>query len=357
MAARLCLRDQLKPRALLAETRMAELQRELLRCGQFIPGVGLDDPDDLAQSATITATSELRLSELRPDGTKLPLVQPWAMMLPVQPGPVPQIGLTLDVAVATELHAELRVSSLAENHTPDVTLATLSLPLVPGAGQHVRLCFEAVIDQSRHAFVCLMPNEAVSVALSSQRLTGVLAVCHNGNKAVAKSSTQSPPPDIGIESFEFWTPQRRPDGKNFALMIEPPLAAFGVENLTNGFARPTNEPNAWVADWTDVRPALQLTWPTPQRIGRIELAFDTDFDHPMESVLMGHPERVMPFCVRQFEVRDDAGRTLYKCEDNHESRRSIRLESPVTTRQLTLCLASPSDLTPAVLFEVRCYSD
>ena len=30
-------------------------------------------------------------------------------------------------------------------------------------------------------------------------------------------------------------------------------------------------------------------WAEPRTVGRIELAFDTDFDHPMESVLMGHP--------------------------------------------------------------------
>lgn len=357
MAARLCLRDQLKPRALLAETRMAGLQRELLRCGQFIPGVGLDDPDDVSQSATITTSSELSFAGLRPDGTKLLLVQPWAMMLPIPPGPLPQIGLTLDVTKPTELRAELRISSRPDNHTPDVTLATLSLPLIPGAGQRVQLRFEKPIDHPQYVFVCLMPNQAVSVALSRQRLTGVLAVCHNGNKAVAKSSTQTPPPDIGIETFEFWTPQRRPGGKNFALTLEPPLANFKAANLKNGFARPTNQPNAWVADWTDANPTLVLTWPSPQRIARIELAFDTDFDHPMESVLMGHPERVMPFCVREFEVRDDAGQTLFKCVDNHESRRCIRLEPPVTTRQLTICLAAPSEVTPAALFEVRCYGE
>ena len=356
MAARLCLRDQLKPRELLAEPRMAELQRDLLRHGQFIPGFGLGDPDDLAQGATLTASSELGLAELRTDGTKLPLAQPWAMMLPVQPGPMPRIGLTMDATGETELRAELRVSSRHDNHTPDVTLATLNIPLTMGADQSVNLHFDAAIDQPRYAFVCLMQNEAVSVALSDQRVTGVLAVCHNGNKAVAKSSTQTPPPGIGIDSFELWTPQRRPGGKNFAVTLDPPLTMFGTENLTNGFARPTNQPNAWVASFADASPTLHLAWPTPQRIARIELAFDTDFDHPMESVLMGHPERVMPFCVQRFEIRDDAGRVLYRSGDNHQSRCAIHLQTPVVTEQLTITLCAPSAQVPAALFEIRCYS-
>jgi hypothetical protein len=357
MAARFCLRDRLRPRELLAGPRMAELQQALLRRGQFIPGVRLSDPADLALTAKIAASSELHLAELRPDGAKLLLVQPWAMMIPLQPGPVPRIALTVDVTAETKLQAQLRVSSRPDSHTPDVTLAQLSQSLLPGSNQRLDLHFDAAMDEPRYAFVCLMRNEAVSVALSDQRVTGVLAVCHNGNKAVAKSSTQTPPPDIGIETFEFWTPHRRPGGKNFALTFDPPLTLFDAGNLTNGFARPTNQPNAWVASWTDPSPMLTLVWPKPERIARIELAFDTDFDHPMESVLMGHPERVMPFCVQQFEIRDDAGRVLHRCNDNHQSRQEIRLEAPVVTEQLTLVLRASGELVPAALFGVRCYGD
>lgn len=58
--------------------------------------------------------------------------------------------------------------------------------------------------------------------LSEQRLTGVLSVAQKFNRAVAKSPRQEPPPDSGIESFEFWLPERRPGGRNFAIRIDPP---------------------------------------------------------------------------------------------------------------------------------------
>ena len=117
-------------------------------------------------------------------------------------------------------------------------------------------------------------------------------------------------------------------------------------NVTNGIDRPTRRPNAWVADFADARPTLRLTWEQPQTLARIELSFDTDFDHPMESVLMGHPERAMPFCVRQFEVRDGAGRVLYHCEDNHQTRCTIRLSEPVTTERLSVHLTAPGAGVP-----------
>ncbi len=58
-----------------------------------------------------------------------------------------------------------------------------------------------------------MANPDVSVHLSDQRVTGVLAVTQKFNRAVAKSPRQEPPPGSGIDSFEFWIPQRRPGGQ------------------------------------------------------------------------------------------------------------------------------------------------
>jgi hypothetical protein len=140
------------------------------------------------------------------------------------------------------------------------------------------------------------------------------------------------------------------------MVVEPALDVFGPENVANGFARPTSGPNAWVAQWSDPRPALTLTWNAPRTIRRIELRFDTDFDHPMESVLMGHPERAMPFCVRRYRLLDGGGRILHECQENHHSRNVIALAEPVTTDRLVVELLETwggPDVPPA-LFEVRC---
>ena len=64
-AAAICARDGLMPRDLLAPGRMRELQRELLRVGQCIPHVALEDADDLARSARISVTSQLKLPGFR----------------------------------------------------------------------------------------------------------------------------------------------------------------------------------------------------------------------------------------------------------------------------------------------------
>lgn len=373
IAAALCLRDGLHPRDLLAPARMREFQRNLLRTGQFIPGVSHADPADLARSAKITASSELALSELAPCGEILPLTDSWSMMLPVSSGPMPTITFIVDVNAATTLRAELRISEKADNHTPDTILKSLEIPLTPGRQQTIPLDFKTKINESRFAFVCLLKNENIAAHLSDQRLTGVLALCQAGNKAVAKSNTQSPPPDIGIDTFEFWTPKRRPAGKNLALKCDPPLRAFTAANLTNGISRPTRATNAWVADFSHEQPVVRLAWEKPQTIARIELDFDTDFDHPMESVLMGHPERDMPFCVSDIRISaatcDESGgigntatlsqvapKVLAEILGNHQTRQIITFDSPVTTSCLELQLLASSLHVPAALFAVRCYA-
>ncbi len=375
IAAALCLKHQVNPRELLKPSLMREFQNTLLRTGQYIPGVTLEEPVDLARSATITATSELALSELSASGETLHLAESWAMMLPVSQGAVPAISFTLDVSAPTTLHAELRTSEKPDNHTPDVILKSLAIPLESGKDQKVTLDFETQLQDTRYAFICLIKNDQISAHLSDQRLTGILALCQAGNKAVAKSNTQSPPPGIGIDTFEFWTPKRRPAGKNLALTLDPPLRSFSVENLTNGISRPTRSTNAWVADFSHEQPTLRLAWKEPQTLTTVELDFDTDFDHPMESVLMGHPERDMPFCVQNVKVSisppsgnpsgsgQSATTTLHHAATsivaeiaaNHQTRRTIRFDPPMTTDRLEIQLLSPSIDVPAALFAIRCY--
>jgi len=278
------------------------------------------------------------------------------MMLPVQAGSRVALTVRADVARAANLRVELRQSTRADNHTPDVTLERRTFALAPGAGQEVEVAFEHAFADERYAIVCFFGDDAIQLHCTEQRVTGVLALTHQVNLAVAKSAVQSPPADIGVDAFEFWTPPRRPGGHNLALRLAPPLAAFAPRNVVNGIARPTHQPNAWVADFDDPLPTLTLRWEQPQTIARIELMFDVDYDHPMESVLMGHPERRMPFCVERYRVLDEHGALLAACADNHQARNVIVFAKPVTTRALRIELIAPGPHVPAALCEVRCYA-
>jgi len=356
MAAAICRREGVLPRALTEPARLRDLQFSLLRTGQHIPGLALQDEADLARRATVMASSELRLADLRPDGPLIQLSDGWAMLLPVAGGTRLDLTVWADVAAESELRVELRQSSRPDNHTPDVTLERHVHRLSPGSGKPVRTTFAHVFSEPRYAFVCFFGDANLQLRTSEQRLTGVLSLCHAVNLAVAKSAVQTPPEDIGVDSFEFWQPKRRPAGQNLALRLESPLTPFCAANVINGVARPTNQPNAWVADVSEESPALTLRWCEPQTIARVELMFDTDFDHPMESVLWGHSEDRMPFCARGYRLIDDQERVLVDCREQHQTRAIVVLPEAVTTRSLRVELIRPSTDVPAALFEVRCYS-
>lgn len=348
VAAAHCLAHDLRPADLSVGDKLKGLQRDLMRSGQHIPGFSLEDADDLAGRARISASSQLRLSELPADGPLLPLERSYAQMLPLKAGHPPRITFTVDALAATSLDVELRLCSRLGSYTPDVTVSKACFDLNAGADQTITVSFDTTLDDDQYAFLCFLQNPGVRLHLSEQRVTGLLTVEHR--------RIQEPSSDIGVEVFEFWTPPRRPNGHNVALRFDAPLDAYAPEQVTAGLGRPTTRTNAWVPALNDARPTLNLRWDAPQSIREIVLVFDTDADHAMETVLLGHPERVIPFCVEQYRVLAGDGTVLAECTDNHQTINRITLETPYTTDALTVELLATHGAAPPALFGLRCYT-
>ena len=347
MAAAHCIRRNLLPRDIAEPDNVRLLQRDLQRVGGYIPQFRLEDEANLVRQATVTASSKLCLEELPDDGPRLSLERPYAQMLPLQRGRVPGMVITVDAAQATQLEAQLRISSKIDNHSPDLILKTLHFDLAAGDDQAIELDFDQLIDEGRYAFICVMADPALRLHLSERRVTGLLALAYR--------RTQKPFHDIGVESFEFWTPPRRPDGHNIAMRFWPPINGFDAQNICNGLNRPVAAANAWVADPDDPAPTLDINWKTPQHISRVALMFDSDFDHAMETTLRGHPEDVMPFVVKNYRLTDGNGKTLAQVTNNHQTVNTIRFDEPVETDHLQLEVLDSAGDAPAALFALHCY--
>jgi len=389
VAAALCCSKGLMPHILSTPKYINQLQQQLIKQGQFIPGISLNNKDDLAIGAKIIASSCLELSELEADGPIVPLENSIAMILPLKPGLIPSFSFEVCSKESTELTFELRVCSRRGSFTPDVVLASKTIkllnneyvekqPISANTKQHeitgvnkrmavnvvsskepqfktIKVDFNNSIGDCQYVFICLMQNPAVFVRCSNARISGLLFVRLQGNHRVNNSFLQKPNYDIGIDTMEFWIPQRWPDGHNLAFKCEPSIDLFGIDNLTNGISRPVLGPNAWVAAMDDSNPVLTLKWDRIRTICRIELGFDTDWDHPMESVLMGHPYNVIPYCVRKYRILDSRGSVLYECSNNYQSRNIIVLNSPILTDELRIELVAPDKHIPVALFEIHCY--
>ena len=350
-AAALCREAGILPRDLLQPETMRELQVRLDRAGQYLPGIDPVDTENLASKASASASSTLQLAEIEANGDWRPLDGGWGMLLPLGQGECPVFGFQISSETSGMLRAELRRAAKPGNFTPDELVDTIEIPLTAGESR-IELRFSQAIDRAGYHFVNLLENPAVRVRLSEQRLTGVLAVTSTFNKRVATTNLQSPPPELGIDSFEFWLPQRRPDGQNLAMTIAPPLQSFGPENVRHGPARPVESVNAWVADPRDADPEISLSWPESVRFRRVIIDFDPDWDHPMESVLMTHAEEVVPFMVRDFDLLDGGGSVLTEVREHHSAHFDFRLAEAVETDRLTLRIRSTHG-TPASVFRIR----
>jgi FAD dependent oxidoreductase len=356
MAAVLATKNKLNPRALYTQGLVPVLQEALLKTGHHLPNLRLKDEQDLVQKATIRASSALSLAEIPEDGALRPLTISVAQMIPVPAGQALSTIVHAYGLEETTLEVELRISQSANNHTPEVILAQKSIPITKGRNC-LSIDWENVyIETTQYAYLVLQKNEHIEVPRSQKRISGILSVFNTINKAVSNYGKQTPPDDIGVHAFEFWTPQRRPEGQNIAMKFDPPVEAFAAQNICNGIARPTNQPNAWVAAFEDEDPCLLLHWAEKQTISSIVLGFDADFDHPLESVLMTHPETVSPFCVQNYRIFDDQDNLIYEKKGNHQSLNTIVFDTPVHTKSLTLEVEHPSANTPASVFEVRCYA-
>ncbi|KAA6438543.1 FAD-dependent oxidoreductase [Dyadobacter flavalbus] len=354
IAAALCKKYNCSPRE-LGQLYLQELQLELWRAGQYLPQTEITDPENLVNHAVqITASSTLQLKELAPSDFWAPVKDSVAQMLPVTPGKMPAVSFWIEADKETDFEVELRKSSKSFNHTPDVILEKKSFHLEKGK-QEITTEWDAVFEEPCYAFVCFMKNADVKIQYSEIRISGVVSLFNATNPAVSNYGKQEPTEDIGVDTFEFWCPQRRPEGRNIAMKLSEPLDAFNTRNLVNNYHRPVSQPNAWAAELSDRNPMLTISWAQPELVSRIDLVFDTDYDHPMENVIYVHPETVMPFCVTNVEVTNCNDQVIGRIIDNHLSRRTILLEKPITTQHLKLRLSGSNPNVPISLMEVRCY--
>ncbi|RZJ23606.1 MAG: FAD-dependent oxidoreductase [Acinetobacter sp.] len=354
VAAALAIQSGLKPRDLAKGEPLRKLQLALNKMGQSIPFVPLADENNLATAATLTPSSALKINTLPGDGEWLPLKFSAAQMLPLTKEQAYVITVNLKAAVATKLRVEIRTSSKFQNHSPDVLLGQQEFELVAGE-QALSIHLNEQLEQDQYAFVCFMMNEDIAIKCSKMQVSGLVAVLNKTNIAVSNYGRQDPPENIGVEAFEFWTPYRRPEGQNIALTIDPAISCFGAENLNNGLIRPYNQPNAWVADLNDAKPTLHFKWNEEVAINEIVLMFDTDYDHPLESSLYGHPEDVLPFCIRNYVVKADAAKLIYTKENNYQTINKIKLSETIITKELIFEFDRPSPNVPAAVFKILVY--
>src|SRR5690606_26225938 len=158
----LCVQHQLRPSDLLRENWMKKLQYLLIKQGQYLPKIKLEDKNDLAKKAKLSVSSEYGLEGLTFDGCWKSLEFSMAQLIPIPPGNLPKITIKVRAKAKHVLHAELRVSQKIGNYTPDQVLEKLSIPIHEGEDFY-QLSFNRNNDSWQFYFICLMAQEGLEV--------------------------------------------------------------------------------------------------------------------------------------------------------------------------------------------------
>lgn len=354
MAAAICAQSNYTPAELSMAGKIKLLQQELNIAGQSIPAIPIDNTRNLASSAIIEVSSELVLNEIPFNGDWFTLDISAGQLLPLKKNVEYSFEVMCEAKEVTMLEIELSTSSREYNYTPDVVVEKQYLTINKGVS-YERIRFKNTLKKDQYGFIIFRRNSNVKIRCSQMLVTGIVSVFNKINLAVNNHGKQTPPENSGFESFEFWCPERRPKGQNLAMNISPGIDLFGKENLINGYTRPFVKPNAWVAAPGDKAPAVTFYWDKAQEINEIILYLDTDYDHPMESSQMGHPEDVIPFCLRNYKITDGEGNLIYGVVGNHQTIQRIILDKPVNTDKLSIMAEPPFSGALPSIFEIGIY--
>ena len=355
-AAVMCANMGIATKDILNQPNLTQLQNQLNIKGQSIPGKPIDYNLLSVDKPKISVSSTFVLDEMPFDGEWASLEEGFAQLLPLKANKNYSFKILVESEKESKIKVQLRKSSKLGNYTPDIILETVDIPVSVGE-QFLNFSFSNVLENDDYSFLTILPNEDVKVMTSEQRLTGTVSLFQKINKAVSNNGAQLPPDGIGIESFEFWTPKRRPNGKNLAFHVSPVIELFEKDNICNGYVRPYLKSNAWAASLKDNTPEITLNWDTPQKINKIRLFFDTDYDHPMESVQMGHPEDIIPFCVQNYSIYDKNDNLLYEKTGNYQTINDVNFETEIECSELKIKLEHPSKDVPVAIFEILCLNN
>tara|TARA_Y100000389_G_C17384686_1_gene476338 strand:- start:373 stop:1266 length:894 start_codon:yes stop_codon:yes gene_type:complete len=281
-----------------------------------------------------------------------------AQILPLEAKNSYTFKVKLKAEKNTSITVVLRTSSRETHFTPDVEIQSKTFDLIEGEQEFVFTSNE-LITKNSYVYVCFMKNEAVEIMLSDERFSGIMTVLQKETPAVSNYGKQEPPEGIGVDTFDFWTPEKKPAGKNIAMFIEPAIQNFSSINIKNNNVRPTSEgySNAWLAKLNDEEPQLVLNWSEEQEIRVLRIFFDCDFDNALPSVFVTHPVSEIPATVKEYSIYDGRNNLLYQKRDNYQAVNKVLFDKAILVKKLRIVFTRKNANIPVSVFKISAYSE
>ncbi|GHU18106.1 hypothetical protein FACS1894163_09760 [Spirochaetia bacterium] len=364
-AAALCKQYQCRPRDVY-ENHIKELQQRLLKEDSTIPGLVNSDSSDLAPLAAVTADEERRFIPDRRDHW-LTLTVPSGLMLWDWPKRLNTSSFLLkNNGKETTVKAVLRFRYWAQGwktHKRPIGFPYEErINEVEWADDNGVEIFEEVARAE-----AIIPNGEHWVPFRWETdLAAKLDTCDESRYIIELE--MNPNLSMAVDS-RFFAPARmvkRRGGSYEAsaqcpvMVIDPQIPYGEAKNLTDGISRrfSYNPIHMWQT-WTPAPHCATLEWERPQKIGMIQLVFDTLMrtyhEMPFEC-----GKRVNEKCVKDYRILAMVNGTwtlLADVRDNyHRFRRHVF--EPVRACKIMLAVdASWGKDQPSAVYEIRVYQD
>ncbi|MFC7405598.1 FAD-dependent oxidoreductase [Georgenia alba] len=340
-----------------------DVQQQLLKDGCFLPNVVNTDEQDLARSATVTASSEavnlgaspgdrwvdggLRENTRHSSGYLTALRAQW---IPVETGP--------------EAPGLRTVSVLLRNHAD----RPVEIPARLQQVEHIwdyRVRTGAVLAET---VLTVEPGEHWVTWEVGVEATA-LRVQEPGGQYVRVDLASAPDVEWlragrilpgAVSAFEMSPGRMRRfgDGVTMSHRITPAQRAYRPISVVRGAARPHRATNSWRSDpGHPLDQWLQLAWDEPRQVGTVHLTFAghllREYDHT--PTLWRDPQTVRDYTLQTWS--GEGWRDVLTVRENGFTRRVHRLPEPVLTSALRLVVHATNGDPSAAVYEVRCYAD
>ena len=305
-AAHLCAKHGVSARELY-RSHMDELRFVLTKGGHTVLGTPYRDAADLAQSAKLTVSSTKATGVTKADGT-VRLDSAMALVLPVGKG-LPSLSLFAAATEGTALSYKVYLPSNHESYNPE-TLLTSGSVRVPASATPEKVTLPLCLDvQDRYVFIQLEPNDKLSLAFSREMQPMILTLVRRKNEHETTWDVEK----RCVKDYMYRQP-------SYSLCFEAEGAdCYAKENLTNGFMRPYDGANLWVANGVDGE-FIELALDKAQPLDKLVLTFDSGFNRVYKNA-RSYDFDTMPEVVRDFDVYLAANgkeRLVQSVRDNYQ---------------------------------------
>lgn len=370
-AAWLCSKNNISPRQLYKK-ELQRLQRLLTRDDHTVTGIPYRDPEDLAQTAQVRASSVKEYGSLKAE-EYYDLKENAALVLPIRAG-TDRIQVVCRAKKASALSLSVYLTSNGESYDPHVLFCEKTAAVKVGENIVSFSLPELSALGDRYVFLEFGAEPDLALGCRRAKLT-VSALHEQCGKSPWQEQEQYGPYDMpGVVCLvrkrnlrdTTWDASKRCRKEYFYRMLPQTfcfslgnVCMYGAQNVINGYKRPFGGVNLWVSDDRVEGEWLELAFLSPQPVKRLVITFDSGLNRRYVNT-RAHDFDAMPELVKDYDIeicRGGSWKRTAAVRGNYQRVNRIDLPEDGLADALRILFHTANGVNCVRVYEVSAYAD